>query len=211
MATPRIDHIASEFLKRIPDEFKKSFTPGTGKMPDGYVLTAEQTEDYVNRAMLKLFNMIWNNTGGKIDLFIRILPEMVKFSDELQLTNGNYTIKNPYLNFKQIIGAVKSTDNSFIKVWFTSKYTIALSGNYAQYTATESKPAIIQVNDLLAVFPQDSSFKIKIHYVAVPVNPNTGLQLKQNGDYDSPFKDDWNTRIADIAEELYLKDSYQTT
>jgi len=33
----------------------------------------------------------------------------------------------------------------------------------------------------------------------------------QNGNYDSPFCSQWNSVIADYAEQLFLQDSYQTT
>lgn len=207
MATPKIDNIANEFLKRIPDTFQTSFTPGGGIMPGGYVLkTATQIMDYVNRGMLSLFNIYWEATEGNKDLFLQIFPELQEFSDAVPLTNGNYTIAANYLNFKALIGAVKSSDNSNIEVWRSTIYTLALSGKY-QFNATASKPAIIQVKNLLAVFPQSSSFQIKFHYIKLPLDPTTGLPLSQNGGYDSPFMDDWNDKIADIAYKFYLQEA----
>lgn len=210
MATPRFDTICQEFLKRVPDNFKTAFTPGGGALPDGYVLEATQIKDYVNRALLKLFNLYWEQTKGNYKLFMKIFPELVKFSDAVSLSSGNYDVANPYLDFKALVGAVESSENTFIKVWHPDRYTIALSEEYPQYTASAENPAIIQVNKKLAVFPQSSTFDIKFQYIKIPVDPTTGNPLTQNGSYDSPFMDDWNTQIIDLAEEIYLIESHQT-
>lgn len=213
MSTPRIDRLCADFLKRVPDEFQSEFTPGTGQtMPKGHLLKAEVILDYVNRALQELFNNVWQSVNGNIDAFTSIMPEMVKFSDAVPLSSGNYTIADPYKDFYKLIGAVKSPGNDYIKVKPESKYTLYLSEEYSTvYTPTEDEPAIIQVNQLLAVFPQTLTGNIKFHYIKVPVKPSTGGYLEQNGSYDSPFFEHWHSAIVDIAYLKYLKETNDTT
>lgn len=220
--TPILDSIAIEFVKRIPTTFKTTFA-GSAAMPDTYVLTAVQIVDFINRAMKKLFNDSWQSANGDPLKFSRLLPELVRYSDEIQLANGHYNIANPFLDFKRIIGGIvtgvleDSVSSIFIKIWDDTKLTIALSGLYPEYIATSENPALIQMDKQLYLFP-DAVYGgtgimlngIRLHYIALPVDPTTGSAIIQNGDYDCPFDSEWNTVIADYAYEMFLEESAQT-
>lgn len=210
MPTPKFDAIAIEFIKRIPTTFKTSFTAGT-LMPDSYALPAVQITDYVNRGMINMFNDYWKITKGNPLIFSKLFPELVRISTTTTFGGGTYTIATPNLDFKAIVGGLIGT--TFIKVWDPTKYTIAISGIYPEYVTTTNKPAIIQMNKKLSVFPyvitpQDAS--VIMHYIALPIDPTTGTALAQNGSSDSPFDANWNTEIADHAYSLFLEETLQT-
>lgn len=208
MATIKFDSIATNFIKLIPTTFKSTFTPGGGAMPDSYALLAAQISDYVNRAMMKLFNDEWARLGGDTKAFTKVFPELQDISGAVSLDAGNYTIANPYLNFKKLIGCTKQ-DGNYIEIWPDYIYAYAKAGKY-QYVATTDNPSIIQINNLLAIFPQSSSFSIIFQYIKLPLDKTTGNPLTQNGSNDSPFSYEWNERIAQIAYELYLQEHYDT-
>ncbi len=196
----------------MPDQFQSTFIPGAGALPNGYSMKAEAIIDYINRGMQDLFGQYWQMLGKNVQDFIRLFPELVTpLSAAVPLVNGNYTIASPYKNFYKLIGAVKSTGNTFIKVKDEYLYTIYLSQEYDDLTPTEDNPAIIQVGQMLAVFPQNLTGQIKFHYIKVPLDPTTGGFLTQNGSEDSPFFDHWNKAIVDNAYLKYLEETNQTT
>jgi hypothetical protein len=215
MATHKLDSIAIEFIKRIPTAFKTAFTAGSGAMPDSYFMPSVNIIDYINRGMNKLFNDYWQSAKGDPLAFSRFFPELIKYTPPVTFTNGLLAIANPYLDFKRIIGGLISSGNIFIKIWDDTKLTIAVSGIYDAYTAAPGNPAMIQMNNRLYLFPdflsEAGTNGVNLHYIALPVDPSTGSALVQNGNYDSPFSSEWNSVIADYAEQLFLQDSYQTT
>jgi len=211
MPTPRLDRIAINFLHRVPDEFVTAFTPGTA-MPEANILTKAQIVNYVNRALNQLFNDFWQTIAGDWKKFIRIFPELSRITpNQIVFTNGNYTVASPYLNIYKVVGGfIDATPKRFIKVWEEWKYSIAITEEYPEYVATSINPAIIQIHNLIALFPQATT-NVKLQYIAAPIDPTTGAQLTQNGTYDSPFFDHWNDMITDIAYSLYLKETTETT
>lgn len=222
MATPKIDYLAISFLKRIPDTFKSTFTPGSGAMPDGYVLTADQIMTFLNQAMLQLFNMKWSESmalsGGSeetaIKVFSRFLPGLVKFSATLDtdpdFQGVVYDIKTPHFDIFKIIGAI-GKDNQYIKIWDPSKFSLVASEEYEEYTATEENPAAIQMDRRIFIFPSDlTNFEFKLQYIKLPINPETGDYFVQNGDYDSPFSEQWNEVLIQMAYDIYLSEAKET-
>ena len=211
MATIKFDRCCIELVKRIPDQFKTDFTAGSGVLPDCFMIKAVNIIDYINRGMQELFNTYWKITAGNVQRFIGIFPELIKFSGEVPLTSGNYVIASPYLDFYKIVGAVKAADNKFIKVKDEHLYTVYLSEEYDTLVPNDDNPAIIQVNQLLAVFPQALTGSIKFHYIAAPLDTSTGGFIEQNGTVDSPFFDHWNKEIVDNAYLKYLEETNQTS
>jgi hypothetical protein len=211
MATPKFDRCCIELVKRIPDQFKVPFVAGTGVMPDCYMIKAVNIIDYINRGMQELFNTYWKLVAGDVQRFIGIFPELNKLSAAVPLVNGNYVFSTPYMDFYKIVGAVTATGNKFIKVKDEYLYTVYLSEEYNALKPDENNPAIIQVNKMLAVFPQSFTGQIKFHYIAVPLDPSTGGFIEQNGGTDSPFFDHWNKEIVDNAYLKYLEETNQTS
>jgi len=211
MATPKFDQIAAEFLKKIPDKFQTTFIPGDGEMPDGYVLTKEQIADYVNRALHKLFDDVWIELKGVKEDFVRVFPELIDTTENISLP---YIIGNEekYKNFYKPLGAIRASDGLYFRIWSEDKLTLAMSAKTIKYRATENNPAIIQNKNILMVFPTDlEDTTVKVQYIKFPNNPETGEFLSQNGSYDSPYDATRNSRLANIAFELYLQDTQQTS
>jgi hypothetical protein len=215
MPTPKFDNIAIEFLKLVPDEFETAFTPGMA-MPNGFVLTKDQVVNYVNRALHKLFNDSWLETAKagtpkkQKELFIGIFPELLRLSNTITLPYV-ITTSELYRDIFKLFGANRNADNLYIRIWEESRLTHAIAGKYLQFKATATNPAIIQTNQIIHIFPTTLTDKVvKIQYIRFPVDPTNGNFLTQNGDSDSPYFDYWNTRIAQIAFEIYLAESQQT-
>jgi|GEM_PF-1269438 len=217
MPTPKFDKICIEFLKRIPDQFTDpTFLPGDGDLPDGYLLKADKIIDYVNRGLQRFFNTMWQKVEGNVQAFINLMPEMQRVTEAVALTGGAYEVATPYLDFFRIIGGLTHDPNNeevrtYIKPKAESLYMHFLSGKYKSYQATASDPAIIQVENKLAVFPSNVSTHIIVHYIKLPLDPETGFVLTQNGDYDSPFTEQWHKEISDIAYTIWLEETVQTT
>ncbi|MEM3091547.1 MAG: hypothetical protein QXD05_00215 [Candidatus Pacearchaeota archaeon] len=209
--TPKLDRMCIDFIKRIPDQLRSNFTPGSGALPSSYLLDSKIIVDYINRGMQDLFGNFWKMCSGEINKFISIFPELVELSGSVSLQNGNYTITSPYRNFYKLIGAYRTADNIYFKVKDATQYTLYFTQKYDEYKVTVNNPVIIQVNQMLAVFPQTMTGQIKFQYIKVPLNPVTGEPLEQNGEYDSPFFEHWNKEIVDLAYLRFLQETNQTT
>jgi len=216
MPTPKFDKLCIELVKRIPDQLQDdTFVPGSGELPDAFLLKAEIIIDFINRALQTFFNLSWQKLEEKVQAFINTFPEMQKVSDEEALTAGIFEIEDPYLDFYKIIGAFITGDTIEGRIYAKPKaenlYTHFLAGKYKSYQATVSDPAIIQVEKKLEVFPKDTSFaNINFHYIKLPLDPETGNPFIQDGDYDSPFAEQWHKEIVNIAYGLWLEEAAQT-
>lgn len=212
MSTPKFDRMCIDFVQRVPDNFRTTFIAGSGDMPDCNLLKAETIVDYINRGLFELFSDSWQSCAGNARKFISLFPELAGLSEAVSLSGGNYTIASPHKDFYKLIGAVKVNDKRFIKVKDEYLYTVYLSGEYENIIKpTSDKPVIIQINQLLAVFPQDISGKIKFQYIKAPLDPATGGLIEQNGDADSPFADHWHESIVSRAYLKYLEEVNKTT
>lgn len=209
MATPKLDRLCINFVKRIPDQLVSAYTPGTGALPRSYLLEASTIIDYVNRAMHKLFQTIWVEVAGDTNKFLQILPELGKISGEIPLASGQYLISAPYLDFFKLVGCYDG-NNLPIKVKSESYYTQIKAGKYKSFQIGDSDPAIFQINNLLEVVPNTAANKIIIHYIKFPVDPNSGTYLVQDGNEDVPYKEIWDKEIVDIAYKLFLEETVQT-
>jgi len=209
MPTPKFDMAAKGFIARVPDEFVSPFNIGS-LMPRSYLLPRAVIEDYVNRAMNKLFGDSWANVKGDEKTFIKIFPELTNYSDNITFTNGVYTLGSNYLNLFKVIGATTNSGNKFIKIKDEYKFTIYLTNEYPEYNTTVDNPVLIQVGNKLYLFPQQTSV-VRLHYIIKPVNPITGGLIAQNGNYDMPFDYHWIETISDLAYQLYLGETVQTT
>lgn len=208
MATPKFDRLCVNFVKRIPDQLTSAFTPGTGNLPRSYLLDSAQIIDYINRAMNKLFQTVWIETGGDINKFVRILPELQKLTDAITLNSGKYTIANPYLDFFKIVGCY--SNNKYIKPRHESDYALIKSNKYRRYQISSEDPIIFQISNYLEVIPNDAVNTIIINYIALPIDNTTGNFLTQNGSIDIPFREHWEKEIVDIAYKIFLEETVQT-
>lgn len=214
MPTPKLDTLCVEFVKRLPSQLKLTeantvFVPGSGLLPDAFDIGAASIIDYVNRALLQFFNKAWLEVKGNVQAMISILPELQEISASVNLTSGEYLIGSPYKNFYKIIGGLTST-NVYIKPKQESLYLFFLSGKYKNHEATATDPAIFQVGEKLIVMPNNVSATIRFHYIKKPTDPLTGNVLTQNGLTDSPFDEQWNSEIVELAYKKFLEETIQT-
>lgn len=215
MATPKFDNLAIGLVKKIPTTFKTAFTGGS-EMPDSELLTKESIARFINEALLKLFNLKWNEAfqfaQGKpritLKYFAGLFPELVKLSEDL--SGVEYAKVTPHLDMFRVIDGIGKS-NQFIKSWDETLFLIAKTGEYAEYTATEADPALIYTQGSIYIFPASiTDFTFKVHYIKLPVDPTTGNSLTQNGSYDSPFFPHWDQVIIDLAYEIYMKEAQET-
>lgn len=207
MGTLKFDLIAQELMRLVKDEFVTSFTPGAGLMPAGSILRSREIiSEYVNRALLKVFNDIWASAGGDVAVFARLVPELV-VTREVSITqvgdNGTYTIASPNFDIYEL--AEISTSSGLGVVGKKELIQSIEKGSVLQYTGTTAKPIGVFMGDTIYLYPYASLAKITA--VKQPINPTSGVLLVQNGIYDSPYAMHWNSRIASVAYGLYLADS----
>lgn len=193
--TPKIDRICTEFVRRIGEQFKTAFTIGTA-MPDTNNLTASTVEDYVIRAMLMLYNNYWTAEEMSSGKFVSLFPELVRHSDEVDLTAGIYAIDNPYKDFKALIGGLAGGKS--VRLMPPEFYSSAKS----RTIASTQYPAAFDMDGSIYVIPTTIT-NLEMVYLSYPVDPLTGAFLTQNGSYDSPFKEHWNSEIAKLAQDLF--------
>lgn len=201
--TPRFDKISIEVSNRMGD-------PVAAGGSDGVWLTATARNSYVNKAMFAYFNQKWedaqklyaaNPNVSVIQNFANILPELVRLATGITLSSGKYTIANPNFDFYKLIGANIGT-TKLIRVLDEDQYTVVKTGMDTLIKPTANKPVAIEFNNMIYFFPENSTFSPDILFVTQPLNPETGEFLAQGGTYDSPFTDQHNSRIAEIAEKL---------
>jgi len=204
MATPKIDRIAIEFIQRIGGTFDSAFTPGSGTMPASDLIDDANTiMTFINKAMFKLFNDVWMSANGDVEVFTRIFPELIQ-RDSVTFTSSEYTIVNPSMHIFKLINGY-NTAGVYFKSWSPVKYAVAKTGYETQYVGTDAKPALMHMSDVgkIFLFSDNNITPITLVYIKFPLNKTDGSFLTQNGSYDSPFYDQWNTRIAEIAEAMY--------
>lgn len=205
MATPKFDRILVEFSKRIKDRLSSAFTPGGGAYPDGTILTKELAINFVNRGLLKYFEMMVKQSNGDIEVFSNLCPELISDKTTVSFTSGVHTIATPNLDFFNFIGGVAGSAQIIRKG--PELLDRFLANNYPLYTPSTTKPYLIQLNTKLYIFPT-SIATADIIFIKQPLDKTTGAFLTQNGSYDSPYYDFRNDTIAEIAADLYWQEKH---
>jgi len=170
---------------------------------DGSILTALARISYLNRAMFKIINDIWQQLSGDKDKFAAMFPELVSTPQVLALSSGVYTIASPLLDFFVLHQAYTAT--TVIRVYPPKYYENLMIGNLPQISADANNPAVVQLGTSLNFFP--TATVPSIIYLRQPLDPTTGAYLSQNGNYDSPFLEHWNDFIVSTAQQLFELDA----
>ena len=177
-------------------------------MPAADFLTAEQITSYVNSALFNLFNAIWEQAAGDMEVFAKVLPEMV-VQRTVTLTEqadfAIYNIATPNLDFVELLEA--SGDNNYGVVGKKHLFQAIKTGQVLQYTGTTAKPIFINNEDSIYCFPNKvASGDLTI--VKQPLDPTTGnLIVQNNSTADSPYRSHWESKLAELAYQEYLTDS----
>lgn len=205
MATPKFDRILVEFSKQVKDRLVSAFTPGGGAYPEGTILTAALAINFVNRGLLKYFEMMNQAAEGSIEKFANLCPELISDKTTVAFTTGIHTIVNPNLNFYNFVGGVAGTAQIIRKS--PELLDLFLAGKFPLYPPSTDKPYLIQLNTKLYIFPT-SITTADIIFIKQPLDKTTGGFIAQNGSEDSPFYDFRNSTIAEIAAEIYWKEKH---
>lgn len=200
MATPKIDRMSVEFSKRIHDPVAAAATNGGN-------ISADERTLFLNMAMMDLFNRIWLQVKGDIQEFAQILPELIK-SRSITLTTSKYTIANPNLDYRALAEATVTSSNLYCTIRQASQKSLVESGRIPQMAGSATTPVAIEAGGVIYFYPAASfaSESAVINIVTIPKDPTTGAFLAQGGSYDSPYFEDWENRIVEIAVELFDKD-----
>jgi hypothetical protein len=197
MATPKFDFLSIELALRLNDKVATATA-------DGKTIKKADRENYINKAMLTLFNKYWNKPNEMAMIF----PELMKTFEGTTSSTGVYQLASPnkdiyfifetYINGKQTI--IKPAD----------MYLAIKNEAFYYQKPTADKPYLVQIADELRFLPESIGVKSFIATgIKQPINPATGGFLIIGGSYDVPFKEHWLTAILDIAELLFRQDAGQ--
>lgn len=205
MSTLKLDNIAVEFLKRCKGEFDSTFTPGTEAIPDADFLTGEEIVSYVNKALQTFFSEIW--AEGNVEAVVKNFPELVAIRSVSLNGSSEYTLASPNLDYKALVSIV--VDSKFGVVAPEHLKQLVASGTIEQYAGSAEEPIVVESSEIFTAYPTATflSTTAVLTIIKEPIDPTTGELLTQNGSYDSPFREIWLDKIAEIAYNFYLKDS----
>ncbi len=210
----KLERISVEFAKRINDAFTSAGVAITTGDQDGVVLAASARMAYINKAMLKLFNDVWMSVQGDRQKFAQIFPELISARTVTTTSGSAYIIATPNLDFFQMIEAtVAGIQASVLPSYF---YQTVKSGKTPQFKGDASNPMAVEINGTIYFLPDVSAFQTKsavITILRLPINGGTTgtggifLTMDASTSEDSPFLNTWNTKIVDIAEQLFRQDA----
>jgi hypothetical protein len=191
MATPKFNRAAKEFMQKIYDPITES----AGTITAGSVITTVlDIENYINKAMMNLFNNIWTEVEGSILRFLQILPESQTLQTiTLTLGIGESSIEvnsvNNLGNLVQILPSRTISSNAYLPIlpphrfieWKTSQDPflafannphLCYVGGKIYYLATTLATIQIQLNYIRSPLLPDGN-----QYVSGPANTDIFLQI----------------------------------
>ena len=203
MATPKFDLISVQTSQLIGD-------PVSAASSAGAILTANERTALVNRAMFKLFDEGWGISKGDIAEFLDLFPELLTSQAVTTDANGEYTINSTVMRdlFVVVSGLLSTT---YIKTLPRHYFTIVKASKFDDFTPDSSNPVVFEISGKLSFFPSASfnAQSVTVYYIKVPLNPTDGSFLTQGGTYDSPFSDQWDSKIAEIALDIYRSEAQE--
>ena len=207
MLQPKLSLISIELSQRINDAVS------TGDA-DGTILTSDARMSYINKAMLKMVNDVWEAVKGDKKLFLMLLPELARLRTITTASNSTYTVATPNLDFFQLLEATINNGTSVVQgsVIPSCYYQTVLNGKLPQLLGDVNNPMILEAGGLITFAPV-ASFGGKtatLTIIKMPINGYDGsfLQITQGTNLeDSPFDSSKNSKLADIAQQLYNIDA----
>lgn len=209
----KLNRISQEFGQRINDGFNSTGVPIAGDT-DGIILTASQRMNYINKAMLKLFNDFWVQVQGEKKIFAQIFPELVQVRTVLTSSTSSYIVSTPNLDYFQLIEA--TINGTQAAVLPSHLYQTVKSGNTPQIKGDTNNPVCIEIGRTIYFLPDGSAFRGQQAIFTILRLPINGGAIGAGGSFlamdaaiseDSPFYDQWNTTIAEYAEKLFRIDA----
>ncbi|MHB8842356.1 MAG: hypothetical protein ACYC56_11335 [Candidatus Aquicultor sp.] len=213
MNNPKLEKISIDLAGRMNDKYTSADVLVAGDT-DGTIYTAADRLRYINRAMFKLFNDVWQKTSGNKQMFAGVFPELVQMRTITTSSASAYPIATPNLDYFQLLEAV--VDGKQAEIMPSHLYLTVKSGRTLQVKGSTSIPVVTEINGTIYFLPNDAAFQAKsadITFIRQPLDKTQGIYLSMtNGSSggnteDSPFLDQWNSKIAEIAEQLCRYDA----
>lgn len=208
--TPKFNRIAIEFMQRINDPVALTGDPPAIPSAGGSVLDSKaKVESFVNRAMFKLFNDIWASIKGDSKLFLKIFPELGREVGITTHASGYYVIDTGNVmrdSFKLLEGRLSTTYIEMVEPFLLEEL---LTGRNTELVPSATVPYAYESNRTIYFLPAASfnAQAVYINYIRLPLSLADGSFLTSGGTYDSPYYDHWNSKIAEIAAELFFMTS----
>lgn len=196
MASANFDAINVELSRRIGDPVA---TAGTA----GKVLTSAERDAYVNKAMQKLVADVLLGLNGNNEAFIEIFPELVVPRTFTTTAGGTYVIAgSSNADFFKLIDGFLST--VYIKVLPKHLYNIVKLGINDLYVPSASNLFAFELAGTLYFLPASSfnAQSVTMNFIKRPVHTDGSFYSAGDSGGDIPFYPHWNSKIAEIAEEL---------
>ena len=186
---------------------------------NGTILTSDARMSYINKAMLKMVDDVWNAVKGDKKLFIALLPELsrqriVTLGSIYSSSKAAYQIATPNLDFFQLIEASVDNGTSVVQgAIIPSAYSqTVLNGKIPQMLGDLNNPMVVEIGGTITFAPIGSFMgcSATLTIIKLPINGYDGsfLQITQGANLeDSPFYPTRNSKIIDYAQQLYNIDA----
>lgn len=214
MNNPKLEKISLELGARINDAFTSAGAAIAGNT-DGIVLTAAQRMAYINKAMFKLVNDVWQKANESDykhakEIFAAMFPELIVYREVSTTAASKYVIATPNLDYFQLMEAVVNSIQA--ECMPSHLYQTVKSGRTPQIRGSSTIPMVVEIEKTITFLPDNAAFQTKtatLTFLRQPLDKTTGsfLSMDATATEDSPFLDQWNTKIAEIAEQLYRYDA----
>ena len=217
----KLARISVELAQRINDGFTSAGVAVAGDT-DGKVLTALQRMNFINKAMFKLFNDAWLSVKGDKKAFAQLFPELVVYASLGTTDDGIIEVASPIEDYFQLMAAAIKVDSLVFTqaaVLPSSSFQDVRDGSVLQARGSIYYPICIEIGRVIYFLPADTDEftqrDVGITYLKIPVQPETTgskvagsfLTMSDATSDDSPFSNHWNSKIAEIAEQLFRTDA----
>jgi hypothetical protein len=215
----KLEKISISLGQRLNDGFTSAGVAIAGNT-DGIVLTAAQRMDYINKAMFQLVNEVWIKANERDwknakQIFAGVFPELVVTRSVTTGAGGSatasaYAIITPNLDYFQLLEAtVAGIQAEFMP---SHLYLTVKSGRTLQVKGTSTIPMVVEIGGTIYFLPDDAAFQTKtaiLTFLRQPLDKTTGnfLAMSDASTEDSPFLNSWNSKIAEISEQLFRIDA----
>lgn len=222
----KLERISIELARRLNDAYTAEGTEITTGDMNGKVVSAAARMAYINKAMFKLFNDVWmlaNNTDPKNakQIFAGIFPELVVTRTGTTDPNSVFAIATPNADYFQLLEAtINSSGTTVVQAELIPShlYLTAKSGRTIQAKGTALIPVVVEIGGSIYFLPAGTelaSRAIVLTFIKQPLQPETTgskvagtfLTMDASTSDDSPFGNQWNSKLAEIAEQLFRIDA----
>lgn len=203
MPSPKFDTLNISFSKIIGDVVAAAGTSGS-------ILSDDERDGYINRALNELFRKYWEGVQGDHKRFIEVFPELFKSQDITTTAGGTYALAaaNTYDFFKAVDGILSS---SLVKFLDKSLFAVVKTNSNQMYLASTTNLLAFEIQGTITFLPAASfnAQTVTLNFIRRPVDPSTGSGFTNGGTNDHPFNAVWHEEILKIALQLFLIDTQE--